>query len=103
VLGGLTRLRGTSVDQSGHRCRFRLTGRDVEVSGLLRRGAADSVGWDYAGPSGDHHHVVNSSVADLSLTVRRRRSTRHLALLAGAVYESGSREGAPDVPSGRAE
>jgi hypothetical protein len=102
-LGGLTRLRGTSIEQSGHECRLRLAGRDVEVSGLLTRRVGDCVGWDYDGPAGEPHHVVNSSVADLSLTVRRRRSTRHLALLAGAVYESGSRTPAPDVPAGRAE
>jgi hypothetical protein len=101
-LGGLTRLRGTSVDLSGHECCFRMTGRDVEVSGLFRRRAGDSVGWDYDGPSGEAHHVVNSSIADLSLTVRRRRGTRHLALLAEAVYETGSRDPAPDVPAGRA-
>ncbi len=75
-LGGLTRLRGTSVDLSGHECCFRMTGRDVEVSGLFRRRAGDSVGWDYEGPSGEAHHVVNSSIADLSLTARRRRRAR---------------------------
>jgi hypothetical protein len=102
-LGGLGRVRGSSVDPTGHACSFRLTGRDVEVSGLLRRRPSDSVRWEYDGPSGDPHHVVNSSVADLSLIVRRHRTTRHLALLAGAVYESGSRVSAPDVPAGLTE
>jgi hypothetical protein len=102
-LGGLGRIQGSSVDPTAHACCFRLSGRDVEVSGVLRRRPGDSVRWEYEGPAGDPHHVVNSSVADLSLTVRRRRATRHLALLGGAVYESGSRVAAPDVPAGLSE
>jgi hypothetical protein len=58
------------------------------------------VAWDYDGPEGEPHTVVNSSVADLSLTVRGRGSTRHLALLAGAVYEDGGRGPRPGVPAG---
>jgi len=99
-LGGLGRIRASSVDPTGHACSFRLTGRDVELSGVLRRRPGDSVRWEYEGPSGDPHHVVNCSVADVNLVVRRHRTTKHLALPSGAVYESGSRVPALDVTVG---
>jgi hypothetical protein len=99
-LGGVAHLRGTSVSVRPEECAFRLRGRGVEVAGLVRRRGAESVAWDYDGPEGDPHTVVNSSVADLSLTVRGRGSTRHLARLAGAVYEDGGRRPRPGVPAG---
>jgi hypothetical protein len=47
--------------------------------------------------------VVNSSISDLSLTIRRGGATRRLALADAAVYEHGSREPAAGVPLGRFE
>ncbi|HEU4330184.1 MAG TPA: hypothetical protein VFR40_03650 [Lapillicoccus sp.] len=99
-LGGLGRLVGTSISSGPEECTFRLRGRGVEVAGLVQRRPAESVAWDYDGPEGEPHTVVNSSIADLSLTIRGRGSSRHLALLAGAVYEDGGRGPRPGVPAG---
>jgi hypothetical protein len=99
-LGGLGHLLGTAVGVGPEECTFRLRGGGVDVAGLARRRTADSLAWEYDGPEGEPHTVVNSSVADLSLTVRGRGSTRHLALLAGAVYEDGGRGPRPGVPAG---
>jgi hypothetical protein len=90
-LGGLAHLAATAVTVGKVGCTFRLRGSGVEVAGLVRRRPSESVTWAYDGPVGEPRTVVNSSVADLSLTVRRRGSTRHLALLAGAVFEDGRR------------
>jgi hypothetical protein len=100
-LGGFGHLAGTHFTAGSEDCAFRLRGSGVEVAGLARRRVSDSVRWDYEGPTGAPHTVVNSSVADLSLTVGRGGASRHLALLGGAVYERGSREAAPEVAGGR--
>ena len=102
-LGGFRRLRPTSVSAAAVECAFRLAGPGVELAGLVRRRPEDSLAWDYEGPSGEPHRVVNSSVADLSLTIRRGGATRRLALAGAAVYEHGSREPAAGVPVGRFE
>jgi len=102
-LAGFRRLRKTSVSAAAEECVFRLAGLGVEVTGLVRRRPEDSLAWDYEGPSGERHWVVNSSVADVSLTIRRSGTTRHLALAGAAVYEHGSREPAVGEPMGRFE
>jgi hypothetical protein len=102
-LGGLRRLRPTSVSAAAEECAFRLAGPGIELEGLVRRRPEDSLAWDYEGPSGEPHRVVNSSISDLSLTIRRGGATRRLALADAAVYEHGSREPAAGVPLGRVE
>jgi hypothetical protein len=92
-LGGLGRVRSTSIKESPTACSFVLPGKDIVVRGRVSAPAKDFVGWVYADPKGPEHHTVNCSVADLELTIERPgRPTRKLALPAGAAYELGMRE-----------
>jgi hypothetical protein len=94
ALGGVERLRGTEVAEHPNRATIAMDGGDgialsVEVAAPLER----FVGWTYADPDGTTHDVVNCSIADLDVTVRRP-GTPDLRLRARgtAAYELGMRE-----------
>jgi hypothetical protein len=98
-LGGLTRTRGTRLDERPDGCAFRLPGRGVIVAGTVRAPREHLVGWVYADPGGGRHDTVNCSIADLRLVVRRPgRDPLELACAGGAAYELGMRERDHGVP-----
>lgn len=92
-LGGLGAIRSSSIDESPDGCTFVLPGKDIVVRGRLEAPRKDFVGWVYADPTGDEHHTINCSVADLELTVERPAvPDRSLTLRGGGAYELGMRE-----------
>ncbi len=92
-LGGLGAIRSASIEESPDGCSFALPGKNIVVRGSVTARREDFVGWVYADPSGEEHHTINCSVADLELTVERPGvPDRKLTLAAGAAYELGMRE-----------
>jgi hypothetical protein len=92
-LGGLGAIRSSSIEESADGCSFVLPGKNIVVRGRVEAPRKDFVGWVYADPTGDEHHTINCSVADLELTVERPGVPDHrLALQGGAAYELGMRE-----------
>jgi hypothetical protein len=92
-LGGLGAIRSSSIDESPDGCSFVLPGKNIVVRGSVTAPRKDFVGWVYADPTGDEHHTINCSVADLELTVERPGvPDRRLTLPGGGAYELGMRE-----------
>jgi hypothetical protein len=92
-LGGLGAIHSSSIEESADGCAFVLPGKDIVVRGRLAAPRKDFVGWVYADPTGDEHHTINCSVADLELTVERPGlPDRRLTLPGGGAYELGMRE-----------
>jgi hypothetical protein len=91
-LGG-HRIRLTEVREAPDRCEFCLPGRDITLQGLVVADRKDFAGWIYADPGGSEHHVVNCSVADMTLALSRPgEPPRTLEARGSAVYELGMRE-----------
>jgi hypothetical protein len=98
-LGGLGAIRSASIEESPDGCSFVLPGKNIVVSGRVEAPRKDFVGWVYADPTGDEHHTINCSVADLELTVERPGlPDRKLTLAGGAAYELGMRETDHGIP-----
>ena len=92
-LGGLGAIRSSRVEESPDGCSFVLPGKNIVVRGRIEAPRRDFVGWVYADPTGDEHHTINCSVADLELTVERPGvPDRRLTLRGGGAYELGMRE-----------
>lgn len=92
-LGGVTRHRAVAVTETPDSLRFALPGRGVTVSGTVTAQRERFVGWVYTDPSGSEHHVVNSSIADLEVSVARRGAAPETLRATGlAAYELGMRE-----------
>jgi hypothetical protein len=98
-LGGLGAIRSSSIEESADGCSFVLPGKNIIVRGRVEAPRKDFVGWVYADPTGDEHHTINCSVADLELTVERPGVPgRRLTLRGGAAYELGMRETDHGIP-----
>jgi hypothetical protein len=98
-LGGLGAIRASSIEESVDGCSFVLPGKNIVVRGRVEAPRKDFVGWVYADPTGDEHHTINCSVADLELTVERPGvPDRVLTLRGGAAYELGMRETDHGIP-----
>jgi hypothetical protein len=98
-LGGLSKVRSATVEESSDACSFVLPGKDIVVRGRVSAPQKDFVGWIYADPKGPEHNTINCSVSDLELTVERpAQPSRTLTLAAGAAYELGMRETDHGVP-----
>ncbi|HEV7919139.1 MAG TPA: hypothetical protein VGO97_06130 [Solirubrobacterales bacterium] len=98
-LGGLRRPRGVKVNPRTGRIDMAIKGDGVELDGAIAASSSDIVGWEYAGVDGDVHHVLNSSVADVSL-VAIFDDGRQIRLhsTGGGVYEYGSRDKSHGIP-----
>ena len=98
-LGGLDRIRSTSVDERPTECEFELTGKDIRVHGRIASEPRNFVGWVYADPVGPEHNTVNCSIADLALVVERKgHEPRRLECSGAAAYELGMRETDHGIP-----
>ena len=92
-LGGLGRIRATTVDERPDRVAFDLPGSGGRVRGHVGASPHSFVGWLYADPDGSTHDVVHSSVADLEVVLERDGSPdRRLVASGVAAYELGMRE-----------
>jgi hypothetical protein len=98
-LGGLDKVRSTEIEDSPTACDFEMSGKDVAVRGRVSAPAKNVVGWVYADPDGGEHNTLNSSIADLELTVERDgREPEQLRVSGGAAYEIGMRETDHGIP-----
>ena len=98
-LGGIERARKTHVEERPEGCEFSLAGKGVTVRGRVGASRDRFVGWVYADPDGPQHHTVNCSIADMTLTVERRRGPDvELRVAGGATYELGMRERDHGIP-----
>ncbi len=98
-IGGLGR-RGLSVREGPEGCDLRLPGADgLSVEGRVSVPAETAAGWRYADPDGGEHDVVNCSIAQLELSVRKASEPAlKLRSAHGGVYELGMRERDHGVP-----
>ena len=94
VLGGPGRARSTKVEESTDAARFVLTGDAVRVEAHVTAPPGQVVAWRYASPDLDERHSAHSSIADITVHVRRQ-GRADLVLGAGgtATYELGTRPG----------
>jgi hypothetical protein len=83
--------RRVSVSASDDRCDLVIHGSGVTVSATVKAPADAFVEWDYANPDGGTHRVLNCSVADLSVGVRRGADELELLGDGRAAYEFGRR------------
>jgi hypothetical protein len=99
-LGGVGAIRATTVDARPGRCDFSLPGADgVRVRGRISAPPERTVGWLYADPGGGEHNSLNSSIADLDLTLERPgREPTELRAEGAATYEFGTAPGDHGIP-----
>jgi hypothetical protein len=92
-VGGLARVRSTSVEEHPDRLTFSLPGRGLRAHGTVGAPRDRFVGWVYADPDGSSHDVAHCSIADLDFTLEQD-GRPPLRLHAGgtAAYELGMRE-----------
>jgi hypothetical protein len=98
-LGGPRHLLATSIAEAHERCRFRVAGADIRVSGDACAPTERFVGWSYAQPSGQERQTINCSIADLRLEVDRPGSPGlELEVCQAAAYELQMAERSPRIP-----
>lgn len=87
-LGGVGRLRRTSIEETPERCRFVLPGHGVRLEGETGSERENFISWIYTQPSGEERQTVNCSIADMELRVwRGEPQPLSLAVSGGAAYE----------------
>ena len=92
-LGGLGRIRSTTIDELPERATFWLGGDDVALRGTVGAPPGDVVGWVYSDPDGAQHHTAHCAIADMTLRVARDGlPPLELTVAGGATYELGMRE-----------
>lgn len=92
-VGGLGR-RGLRVDESTGGCRLTIPGaRGVRIEATVEVPQESGADWQYAGPHGGTHEVMNCSVAKVALEVTRRGQEQPVRLSTAhcGVYELGRR------------
>lgn len=98
-LGGIGRVRATSVEELPERAAFQVTGEQVAIRGTVGAPPGDVVGWVYRDPDGGEHHTAHCAIADMSVTVARRSlPPLELSVAGGATYELGMRERDHGIP-----
>jgi len=98
-LGGIERMRSTTIDEAPTRCDFVLHGSGVVVKGNVSAEPKDFVGWVYADPGGSEHNTLNCSIANMELLVERSgKPAETLVVRGGAAYEFGMRETDHGIP-----
>jgi hypothetical protein len=98
-VGGIGRTASTRVRPRVGRCTVLLRGDGVRARALFTASRDQLVAWRYADPDGSEHHVLNSSLANLELTVERKHHAPQVLRARGrAVYEWGTRYTAHGIP-----
>lgn len=98
-LGGVHRLRSTSVEDTIENCRFRLAGNEMTIEGTAGASREAFVGWIYAQPNGGEHQTINCSIADLRLVISDGGfASEILEAKGGAAYELQMEERYPRIP-----
>jgi hypothetical protein len=98
-LGGFERIHTTKVEEAPTGARFRLTGKDVKVTGRVGAERKDFVAWIYADPVGPEHNTLNCSISDLELDVELDGGpARRLTVSGAAAYEFGTRDTSHGIP-----
>ncbi len=98
-VGGLKRIRRTKMRAEPTSANFTAPGSGFTVHGRVSAPAAGTVGWVYADPQGPDHHVLNSSIADLDLTIERAAGTPiGISVERAATYEFGTRRTDHGIP-----
>lgn len=98
-LGGIGRVASTRVQARVGRCTIELRGDGIRARAEFEAPRDQIVVWRYADPDGSEHHSLNSSLADLKLTVERRHhAPQKLHANGRAVYEWGTRFTAHGLP-----
>jgi hypothetical protein len=98
-LGGLDRIRSTTIDDAPTRCDFTLPGKGMRVRGRVSSEPRSFVAWIYADPDGPEHNTLNCSISDLELTVEREGTPpRKIESIGAAAYEVGMRETDHGIP-----
>ena len=91
-VGGFKAVPRTKVDARPTSCDFRVPAGGFTVRGRIGAPAESFAGWLYADPKGPDHHALNSSIADLDLTIERPRGTPiGIRVEKAATYELGTR------------
>ena len=101
-IGGIERVRSTSVAERPDGARMTLPGGELTVDVEVGAPREQFVGWVYADPDGPEHNTVNCSIASMTLTVRRSGAPAAppitLTTPHGAAYELGMRETDHGIP-----
>jgi hypothetical protein len=94
ALGGIARIRGTTVQERATGASLGLSGPEgAQVSITVGAQRDRFVGWSYADPDGETHDVANCSIADINVTLRRANLPDLVLRATGtAAYELGMRE-----------
>ena len=91
-VGGFRKMIRTKVRAEPTSCTFTAPGNGFTVRGKVGAPRETFVGWIYADPKGPDHHSLNSSIADLDLTIERPRGTPiDIRVERAATYELGTR------------
>jgi hypothetical protein len=98
-VGGIGRIASTRVRPRVGRCEVLLKGEDLRARAIFTAPRDQIVAWRYADPDGSEHHVLNSSLAGLQLSVERKHHAPQTFKADGrAVYEWGTRYTAHGIP-----
>jgi hypothetical protein len=99
-LGGVGAVRSTTIDARPGSCAFSIPGGDgLRVRGRITAPHERTVGWLYSDPGGGEHNSLNSSIADLELSLEQPgREPLELRAEAAATYELGVPPGDHGVP-----
>jgi hypothetical protein len=98
-VGGFKRIGRTKLNAGPTRCSFAVPGSGFTVRGTVSAARESVAAWVYADPQGPEHHALNSSIADLDLTIERRRGTPiEIKVEKAATYELGTRRTDHGIP-----
>ena len=96
-VGGLKSIRKTKLSAEPTRCAFTAPGDGFTVRGSVGADRDRFAGWLYADPVGRDHHSLNSSIADLELTIDGPSPAR-IDVEGAATYELGTHRTDHGIP-----
>ncbi|MDR9372666.1 hypothetical protein Q5424_26435, partial [Conexibacter sp. JD483] len=98
-LGGIGRVRDTSVDARPEHAELWIPGEDLSLRIEVTAPPKSVVGWIYSDPSGEQHNTAHCAISDLRVRISRRDlPPLELTVAAGGTYELGMRERDHGVP-----
>jgi len=98
-LGGIERARATKVRERVDGAEIELPAKGARARLVVAAPLQRSVGWRYGDPDGSEHHVINCSIAGMTVELSRDDGPAETLKVAhGATYELGMREQLHGVP-----